>query len=90
MRRSPYQIWTDIKWKDVVAELPDGFTYQFVYTIIVRTFRSNKLHLKLPIEDLVKVGLQKTNNKKYGNKRLKTFILNDEGNLEAIKYNNKL
>ncbi|KAL0850943.1 hypothetical protein ABMA28_006848 [Loxostege sticticalis] len=90
LRRSPYKYWTDIRWKEVSAQFPRGFTFQFLYRITVRIFRKGRIHIKLPLEEVVNIGLQITNNKKYGNKRLKTLVLNEQGHLEVVQYSQKL
>lgn len=89
MRRSPYRVWTDIKWKDVLAEFPDGFTSQFIYYVTIRVFRFDQMHNKMSIDELVEHGLQKIKSKYYRNKRLKTLKFNEDGELEVIAYSKK-
>nr|XP_034830451.1 uncharacterized protein LOC117987532 [Maniola hyperantus] len=89
LKRYPYKVWTDIRWKQVAKHFPDGFSPTFLnkicYTFVYKSFPG---FLKRPLEDLINHGMEKS--KFFRNRRLKTLVLNENQELELIKYDNKL
>ncbi|XP_037866824.1 uncharacterized protein LOC101745833 isoform X1 [Bombyx mori] len=86
LRESHYQVWTDIRWKDVLKHFPDGFTHLFLYKICSTTFVKHPNYLKIPIEKIIEIGLKKAKMIRFNNRRLKTLKLGDDGNLERVSY----
>ncbi|XP_075977786.1 uncharacterized protein LOC142977619 [Anticarsia gemmatalis] len=82
---SPYQIWSDIRWKDVIKHFPDGFTHRFLYKLCRNLVYKKRKYLKRPLADVVSFAFS---NLKNGRKRrLRTVRLNEQNELEAVVYN---
>lgn len=88
LRHRPYKVWGDIRWKEILKEFPEGFTHLFLYRICAKIFDKYPGYRKDPIQDVIEYGLRKT--KSMRNKRLKTLVLNENKELEVIKYEDKL
>ncbi|CAG4919979.1 unnamed protein product [Colias eurytheme] len=87
LRKYPYQVWTDIRWKEIQKHFPDGMTNNFLYDTTTRAISKYENYLTSPIENIIEYGLVRI--KQDSNKRLKTLILNSEGMLEVINYKKK-
>ncbi|XP_034830411.2 uncharacterized protein [Maniola hyperantus] len=89
LKRYPYKVWTDIRWKQVAKHFPDGFSPIFFnkicYEMVCKSFPG---FLKRPLEDVINHGIEKS--KFSPNRRLKTLVLNENQELQLIKYDNKL
>ncbi|XP_045498208.1 uncharacterized protein LOC123696190 isoform X1 [Colias croceus] len=84
LRKYPYQVWTDIRWKEIQKHFPDGMTNNFLYDTTTRAISKYENYLTSPIENIIEYGLVRI--KQDSNKRLRTVILNSEGMLEVINY----
>uniref|UniRef100_A0A1E1VYK5 Uncharacterized protein n=1 Tax=Pectinophora gossypiella TaxID=13191 RepID=A0A1E1VYK5_PECGO len=89
--RSPsIQVWTDIRWKELLKHFPDGFTHMFVYHATQKLVSSYKNYKTAPIEEVIQYGLNELKTKVSKSKRLKTLTMNKEGMLEVIEYDNDM
>lgn len=84
LKESSYQVWTDIRWKDLATQFPDGLTHRFLYIVCRRVVCSIHDYLKLPLSDVAEHALQKLSNMKYRKLRLKRLCLNEDGELVKI------
>ncbi|CAG9581662.1 unnamed protein product [Danaus chrysippus] len=85
IKQYPYKVWTDIRWKELLKHVPDGFTHHFLHNVCRKLARSYKGYLNVPLEELIQYGL----NKPCVKRRLKTLALNEHNALEVIRYNQK-
>ncbi|KAL4716955.1 hypothetical protein ACJJTC_012766 [Scirpophaga incertulas] len=93
LQSSPYKVWSDIRWLQVQSKFPDGFTHIMLYHTSVRTAQQCPNYCKIPLAEIVNHGFDMTRSgRRVANakKRMITLILNKEGNLEPIEYDNKL
>lgn len=91
LRLTSYQIWSDIRWKDVVQQFPDGYTHYFLYQITYGPIHTKPKYQKEPLPELLDYGLRRL--KYFRKRRLRTLALNEEGQLEQVNYeksNNKV
>lgn len=84
LKESSYQVWTDIRWKDLATQFPDGLTHRFLYIVCRRVVCTIPDYLKLPLSDVAENALQKLSNMKYRKLRLKRLCLNEDGELVKI------
>ncbi|XP_063616257.1 uncharacterized protein LOC134789616 [Cydia splendana] len=85
LKKSPYEVWSDIRWKDLVKEFPDGFTDMFLYRIAKTEFRGVANYQEIPLPQLL--GQVAINNRKKPNKRLTSLQYNkSDGTLSCIKH----
>ncbi|KAJ2948089.1 hypothetical protein O0L34_g9886 [Tuta absoluta] len=90
--KSSYKVWTDIRWKEVLKNYPEGFTHGFLYRLVhplVINYRNNsKNYRTAPLTEVMEFALNKLKKvkEKYGEKRLRTLKLDPSGNLEVAKY----
>lgn len=83
---SSYQVWTDIRWKDLVKQFPDGITHRFLYQVSRGVVCRIPEYLKKPLSEVVDQALDKIKKQKYRKRRLKTLQLNEDGDLEAVRH----
>ncbi|XP_068626663.1 uncharacterized protein [Battus philenor] len=76
LRVSPYKVWTDIQWKELLIFFPDGFTHMFLYKTCSSVFANNKNYLKQPMDELLEYFYQKIKMCRR-NKRLRTLQYKD-------------
>ncbi|CAK1602290.1 unnamed protein product [Parnassius mnemosyne] len=86
LQDSSYQVWRDIRWKELLNFFPDGFTHTFLYKISLNIFRSNLLCLKQPLTKILEYAFYKIRIN-HRNKQLRNLIHKD-GYLNVIHYNN--
>ncbi|XP_031769159.2 uncharacterized protein LOC113518517 [Galleria mellonella] len=87
LKKSTYQVWPDIRWKELVKEFSDGYTHRFLYRIAYNTIKHMSNYLKRPLQEIVHYALASLKcGQYYHTKRLRTLILNEEGHLEPIQY----
>ncbi|XP_061385853.1 uncharacterized protein LOC116779162 [Danaus plexippus] len=77
----PYKVWTDIRWKEMLKHVPDGFTHNFLHNVCRKLARSYEGYLNVPLEELIQYAL----NKPCTKRRLKTLALNEHSVLEVIR-----
>lgn len=86
-----YQVWTDIRWKEVAKKFPDGFTPGFLRGVAYRLIRScqkpNHKWLRDPLVDIISHTLKQSNTVRRKIYRLKTLTLSAQGKLKPKKYN---
>ncbi|CAB3241036.1 unnamed protein product [Arctia plantaginis] len=90
LKLTSYQIWSDIRWKDVVQQFPDEYTHYFIYKISYGPIHTKPKYHKEPLPEVLDYGLKRL--KHYRKLRLRTLALNKEGDLEQVIYdksNNK-
>ncbi|CAH0695400.1 unnamed protein product [Spodoptera exigua] len=83
---SSYQVWTDIRWKDLVKQFPDGITHRFLYSVCQTVVRSIPEYLKKPLPQVAEYALEKLKNHTYRKRRLKTLELDEDGKLTITRY----
>ncbi|KAM3967877.1 uncharacterized protein ACR2FA_011423 [Aphomia sociella] len=86
LQSSHYQVWTDIQWKELLKEFPDGYTHIFLYRIAQRAVRKIPNYLKISLQEVVNHVFNNLKSDRYYLKRLRNVKLNKEGILEPIKY----
>nr|XP_021193564.2 uncharacterized protein LOC110378567 [Helicoverpa armigera] len=86
LKSSSYEVWTDIRWKDLVKQFPDGMTHRFLYAVSRLVVCKIPGYLKKPLPDIADRALVKLQAKKFRKRRLRTLQLNENGELEEIKY----
>lgn len=86
LRDSPYKVWKDIRWDEILKEFPDGVTKQFLHKMCGSIVRQKEKYAKIPLEELAEFCLQKIKTSKRANKRLKRLTLDDNGNLVKVKH----
>ncbi|KAJ8735758.1 hypothetical protein PYW07_007378 [Mythimna separata] len=86
LKSSSYQVWTDIRWKELVKQYPDGLTHRFIYVICQRIVCKIPEYLKRPLWEVAEQALQKLKKHQYRKRRLKTLQYNENGYLDAVRY----
>ncbi|XP_072942017.1 uncharacterized protein [Epargyreus clarus] len=84
LRESPYKVWSDIRWKELLKEFPDGFTHTFLYKTWANIFRQNKEIPKVSLEELIQYAINRIPS--LPSRRLRTLTFNENGDLEEIRY----
>uniref|UniRef100_A0A2A4K5A8 Uncharacterized protein n=1 Tax=Heliothis virescens TaxID=7102 RepID=A0A2A4K5A8_HELVI len=87
LKTSSYQVWTDIRWKDLVKEFPDGMTHRFLYAVSRQVVGNIPEYLKQPLPLIADSALNKLHTIKFRKRRLRTLQLNENRELEVVKYN---
>ncbi|XP_061729257.1 uncharacterized protein LOC133534190 isoform X1 [Cydia pomonella] len=87
LKESSYEVWSDIRWTDLVKEFPDGFTDLFLYNVAKRPLRGVANYREKPLPQLVeqidKVYIKRQNVQK----RLKSLKYHkSDGSLSYIKH----
>lgn len=83
---SSYQVWTDIRWKDLVKEFPDGITHKFLYGICRSVVCRIPGYLKKPLPEVVEYAIDRLKNHSFRKRRLKTLQFDENGELEIARY----
>ncbi|CAH2050727.1 unnamed protein product, partial [Iphiclides podalirius] len=68
LKNTRYQVWRDIRWKELLEFFPDGFTHTFLYKLCINLFRGNRIYATRPLPEVIDFALNKIKTIR-GNKR---------------------
>ncbi|XP_063375367.1 uncharacterized protein LOC134663008 [Cydia amplana] len=86
LKNSPYEVWSDIRWKDFEKEFPDGFTYQFLYNVAKASFRGQPSYRVAPLHEVMEQAVENNKLRKQNRRLLSLQYDISDGTLTFIKH----